>query len=292
MAKAKRVRKKAAAKATPELAKVDLPALVSAALDLPEQTDAAIEREPPGLIDAAALSDEESFAADDAAADDAAVDEAAAYEAPAFLQRRRLPDNAFRLDTRATRQADQPRVEIESVAGERRARWLPSTALAATIGIAAACGALAGSLATLGLVWLHPSAMMGTPASGDITQEVARIDAEFAALKANLGAVTTSSVTASGRSDDDRGRRPQSAAGDVTGSIPDAHAMVATPQLPTIEGWVLRNVYGGTAVVEGSPGLIQVMPGDSLPGVGRIETIKRQDGRWVVVTSQGLIVTR
>jgi hypothetical protein len=38
--------------------------------------------------------------------------------------------------------------------------------------------------------------------------------------------------------------------------------------------------------------LIQVMPGDSLPGVGRVESIKRQDGRWVVVTSKGLIVTR
>jgi hypothetical protein len=28
-----------------------------------------------------------------------------------------------------------------------------------------------------------------------------------------------------------------------------------------------------------------------VPGVGRIETIKKQDGRWVVVTSRGLIVS-
>jgi hypothetical protein len=29
-----------------------------------------------------------------------------------------------------------------------------------------------------------------------------------------------------------------------------------------------------------------------LPGLGRIENIRRQDGRWVVVTSKGLILAR
>ena len=38
--------------------------------------------------------------------------------------------------------------------------------------------------------------------------------------------------------------------------------------------------------------LVTPEAGDSLPGLGRIETIRRQDGRWVVVTSRGLIVSR
>jgi hypothetical protein len=29
-----------------------------------------------------------------------------------------------------------------------------------------------------------------------------------------------------------------------------------------------------------------------VPGLGRIDAIRRQDGRWVVVTSKGLIVAR
>jgi hypothetical protein len=29
-----------------------------------------------------------------------------------------------------------------------------------------------------------------------------------------------------------------------------------------------------------------------MPGLGRVEAIRRQDGRWVVVTNKGLIVTR
>ena len=28
------------------------------------------------------------------------------------------------------------------------------------------------------------------------------------------------------------------------------------------------------------------------PGLGRIEDIKRQDGRWVVMTSRGLVIGR
>ncbi len=39
-------------------------------------------------------------------------------------------------------------------------------------------------------------------------------------------------------------------------------------------------------------GILEVIPGDNVPGLGRIDGIRRQDGRWVVVTSRGLIVPR
>ncbi|WP_439367546.1 hypothetical protein ACNJYD_33760 [Bradyrhizobium sp. DASA03005] len=63
-------------------------------------------------------------------------------------------------------------------------------------------------------------------------------------------------------------------------------------RLPTIEGWRLRNASNGGALIEGRDGLYEVYPGDPIPGVGRVDAIRRQDGRWVVVTSRGLITAR
>jgi hypothetical protein len=93
------------------------------------------------------------------------------------------------------------------------------------------------------------------------------------------------------------------AAKEVTGSItpPATTAPVAAPaappkpevaRLPTVEGWVLRDVANGAALIEGRQGLYEVFAGDPIPGLGRVDAIRRQDGRWVVVTSKGLIVAR
>jgi hypothetical protein len=53
---------------------------------------------------------------------------------------------------------------------------------------------------------------------------------------------------------------------------------------------VVRSVYDGAALIQGRIGMIEVEVGDPLPGGGRVEAIKRQDGHWVVVTSKGLIL--
>ncbi|MEK9284471.1 MULTISPECIES: hypothetical protein [unclassified Bradyrhizobium] len=90
---------------------------------------------------------------------------------------------------------------------------------------------------------------------------------------------------------------------DITGSIastqvataaaaPAAAPKVEVGRLPTVEGWVLRHVANGGALIEGRGGLYEVYAGDPVPGVGRVDAIRRQDGRWVVVTSKGLIVAR
>jgi hypothetical protein len=63
-------------------------------------------------------------------------------------------------------------------------------------------------------------------------------------------------------------------------------------RLPTVEGWRLRDVANGGALIEGRDGLYEVYAGDPIPGIGRVDAIRRQDGRWVVVTSKGLIVGR
>jgi hypothetical protein len=58
-----------------------------------------------------------------------------------------------------------------------------------------------------------------------------------------------------------------------------------------ISGWVLHDVYSRGAIIRGRTGTIEVEPGDVLPGVGRIEAIRRRDGHWIVVTQTGLIAS-
>jgi hypothetical protein len=74
----------------------------------------------------------------------------------------------------------------------------------------------------------------------------------------------------------------------------DAKADVKTEvgRLPTLEDWVLRDVAYGGALIDGHRGTYEVYAGDVIPGLGRVDAIRRQDGRWVVVTSRGLIVAR
>ena len=95
---------------------------------------------------------------------------------------------------------------------------------------------------------------------------------------------------------------------DVTGSVPlqapAAPAAAAAPapvpaapktevaRLPTVDGWILRDVARGGALIESRRGMYEVYAGDPVPGLGRVDAIRKQDGRWVVVTSKGLIVAR
>lgn len=59
----------------------------------------------------------------------------------------------------------------------------------------------------------------------------------------------------------------------------------------TVEGWVIRDVAGGTAVLEGPNGVWRRKAGETVPGVGRIDFIVRWGSRWIVGTSRGLITT-
>lgn len=87
---------------------------------------------------------------------------------------------------------------------------------------------------------------------------------------------------------------------DVTGSINNTASKDPAAKdpgkdlarLPVVPGWILHSVYGGTAIVQGRIGLVEVEVGDPLPGGGRVEAIRRENGRWVVVTSRGVILTR
>jgi hypothetical protein len=71
-----------------------------------------------------------------------------------------------------------------------------------------------------------------------------------------------------------------------------AAAGPAVGRLPVVEGWVLRDVGRGGALIEGRQGLYEVYAGDPVPGLGKVDAIRKQDGRWVVVTTKGLVVAR
>lgn len=63
-----------------------------------------------------------------------------------------------------------------------------------------------------------------------------------------------------------------------------------TPKPATVDGWMLRDVYDGVALLEGrSGGLREVAPGQFVAGIGEIRSIERRGRSWVVVTSRGLI---
>jgi hypothetical protein len=56
-----------------------------------------------------------------------------------------------------------------------------------------------------------------------------------------------------------------------------------------LSGWVVRDVYAGVALIEGRNGLLEVGPGQKVPGAGRVQGVRRQGRDWVVVTDRGVI---
>jgi hypothetical protein len=59
----------------------------------------------------------------------------------------------------------------------------------------------------------------------------------------------------------------------------------------TIPGWTVRDVVGGTVVLEGPDGILKATRGDTVPGVGRVDSIVRWGSRWIVATSRGGLIT-
>jgi hypothetical protein len=128
--------------------------------------------------------------------------------------------------------------------------------------------------------------------------------AKLAKLSETVEKLRTASVATSAAAPVAAAAAAPAAPKESTGSIQTANAGPAQPQvplpapkpevarLPTVEGWVLRDAGNGSALIEGRQGIFEVYAGDPIPGLGRIDAIRKQDGRWVVVTSRGLIVGR
>lgn len=190
--------------------------------------------------------------------------------------------------------------------------------IAAIVAIAAAVGAIGGSLATAGVGHYLKSDQSAAVAAVTAAEQARSMESAIGKINADIAAVKASSTAQSAKIVEriDRVEKAQAepaaklaklseaveklkapapvlaanAAPETTGSIKPVAAQPS--RLPVVEGWTLREVYDGTATVVGRAGIFDVIPGDPLPGVGRVDAIRRQDGRWVVVTSRGLIVSR
>ena len=58
---------------------------------------------------------------------------------------------------------------------------------------------------------------------------------------------------------------------------------------PKLHDYVLRDVFEGVALVEGREGIRAIQPGFTLPDGNKVTAIERHDGKWVVVTTGGII---
>jgi hypothetical protein len=59
----------------------------------------------------------------------------------------------------------------------------------------------------------------------------------------------------------------------------------------TIAGWSVREVVGETAVLQGPNGQWKATSGDTVPGLGKVDSIVRWGSHWIVATSKGLVST-
>ena len=83
---------------------------------------------------------------------------------------------------------------------------------------------------------------------------------------------------------------PAAGAPEITGTVPNSPSAPAEAKI--LPNWILHGVRGRHALVENRHGdLFEITADSTLPGVGRVEGIKRQDGQWVVVTARGLITS-
>jgi hypothetical protein len=217
-------------------------------------------------------------------------------------------------------------VMAPGVPGKRR-----FAAVAAALALAIVAGALGGALATAGFERLVGTVEPTAAADSALEASMARIDADILALKAGLEQTSKTGVGQFNKTSDrlDKLEKAQAeapaklaklteavdklraapaaaqaapvAAKEVTGSIAPLPAAVAPAaaapkvevgRLPTVEGWVLTDVGYGGALIENRRGSYEVFTGDTVPGLGRINAIRRQDGHWVVVTAKGLITSR
>lgn len=208
----------------------------------------------------------------------------------------------------------------ETVAPEhgQRSRLFAYAPIAAAIVFAVAFGAIAGAAATSGLLRdSTPTPSVADDGIRALQISVAQLGNEVATLTATITTAQRSSSAQFSKLTErlDRAEKTQAEpaakfaklqesidrlerrqqqpvaaapAPETTGSVQPPKEQSKPPLIA--EGWRLRDYYDGRAVVESRNGaLFRVGPGSSLPGLGRVEAIRRENGRVVVWTANGII---
>ena len=208
--------------------------------------------------------------------------------------------------------AASPADSAQNASGEavahpaNHATLLRSLRLGAPVATAAILGAFVGSLSIVGVARFWPGIAPSSSkvvASGG-TQSMKAELAELSALKTNLETATRNLSNQFTRLTErlDRIERAETepnakrahigVAEETTGTIPKNPSAPAEAERPekVLPDWILHAVRGSRALVENRRGnIFEVTLGSVLPGLGRVEAIKRQGDDWVVVTARGTI---
>ena len=177
--------------------------------------------------------------------------------------------------------------------GDRaRAAVLVTAAIVASFGLGWAGGLnwpqFANELSLVAVAQKEAPAPQISEAPSNRRAEGARKTASAPDLLAIVGSIPKPPVLSPG------GARPtpQANAG-TSAAIATRQPLVAAPETrpATIPGWTVVDVRDGTAVLEGPDGIRMAARGDTIPGVGRVESIVRWGSRWVIATAGGLIAT-
>jgi len=179
--------------------------------------------------------------------------------------------------------------------------------LAASITIAAALGAVVGVMAGGGLSSSQPRTVIaGVEEQKAMRQTLALLNKEVTTLKSSLEASNKSANSQIAKISERFDRTTSAEL--ITGSIsaPQTTAPLPTPRpaprvaaveaqpparLQIVQGWTIRDMRDGYVYVQSNGYVYQVVLGAPLPGLGPVESVKRQDGRWVVMTPKGIIVS-
>ncbi len=195
-----------------------------------------------------------------------------------------------------------------------RPRHMRAALLAASVTLAAALGAVIGVASSQGFAVAKPPADgAGLEESKAVQQSLVHLSTQVASLKVSLDAAHKAARSFAAKAAD-----RLAAMDEITGSIappqtmpraPESQAAVplppprpaaqdvavaepATAMRPAlVADWTIRSARDGMAYVEGHGEIYQAVLGAALPGLGPVQTIKHEDGRWMVVTPRGIIVS-
>jgi hypothetical protein len=179
--------------------------------------------------------------------------------------------------------------------------------LAATIAVAAAFGAIVGAVVGGGLSSSQPRTdVAGLEERKAMRQTLSQLNKEVTTLKSSLEAANKSAHSQIAKISE---RFDRTAGVElITGSIsaPQTTAPLPTPRPSprvaavetqssarpqVVQGWEIRDARDGFVYVQTNGDVYQVVLGAPLPGLGPVASVKRQDGRWVVTTPKGIIVS-
>jgi hypothetical protein len=197
-------------------------------------------------------------------------------------------------------------------------KWRPrhkrAAFLAASVTLAAAVGAVIGVVSSQGFAVAKPPAdVAGLEQSKAVQQSLVHLSKQVASLKVSLEAAHKAAQNFAAKA-----ANRLAAMDEITGSITPLQAVPPAPEpqaaipLPAprpaaqeiavaeppaamrpalVADWTIRSARDGMAYVEGHGEIYQAVLGAALPGLGPVQTIKREDGRWMVVTPRGIIVS-